>query len=135
MLLILSINKLIYIAVNKYVLSTQCTISLLLQYFLSKYINHYNYNVLIIFIRFSLVTFPQSLWLRSTNLFLFSLSVSLFSSLIYCGDTGKSNITSFCILWILLVLYICNYIIILYFTFLFSLFVFVSAAGQYYTVI
>jgi hypothetical protein len=34
-------------------------------------------------------------------------NVSLSSSLIYCGDTCKSNITSFCILWILLVLYIC----------------------------
>jgi hypothetical protein len=33
--------------------------------FFNKYINLYNYNVLIIFIRLSLVTFPQAVWFRS----------------------------------------------------------------------
>ena len=35
--------------------------------FFNKYINHYNYSVLIIFIRISFVTFPQPLWFRSTQ--------------------------------------------------------------------
>jgi hypothetical protein len=46
--------------------------------FLSKYINHYNDNVLIIFKKFSLVTFPQSLWLRSTQNLIFTLRFIIF---------------------------------------------------------
>jgi hypothetical protein len=37
---------------------------ILLQYFLNKYINHYNYSVLIIFIRLSFVTFPLVLIIK-----------------------------------------------------------------------
>jgi hypothetical protein len=59
-----------------------CLIIILVKYFLLlqycfkiniQYINHYNYNVLIIFIRLSCVTFPQPLWIRSTQNFNFTL--------------------------------------------------------------
>ena len=46
--------------------------------FFNKYINHYNYNVLIIFIRLSFVTFPQPLWLRSSKNFIFTLRFIIF---------------------------------------------------------
>ena len=36
-------------------------------FFLNKYINHYNYSVLIIFIRLSFITFPQPLWFSRQN--------------------------------------------------------------------
>ena len=47
-------------------------------YFFNKYINHYNYNVLIIFIRHSFVTFPQPLWISRTQNFIFTLRFIIF---------------------------------------------------------
>ena len=65
-------------------------------FFLNKYINHYNYNVLIIFIRISFVTFPQLLWFRSTQNFIFTLYFIIEYFLDGSGDlliSIRNNIT------------------------------------------